>query len=166
MTIHTHAPAWFHNAVVDGMQLLASMALEGAPAAEVLPITTLGWIEVLWARGAWQEQRDLPRLRAGFVSLAGAVQRWPAPRMLHDHLPPAEQAPALAPPVPARSPERSAQLASLRRRLADRLTSTPHARAVRPDSLIGGDCNQSGECETFGNAGASPSGTDPARSLN
>lgn len=131
--------AWFHNAIIDGVQLLYSLALNGSPAAEVLPLTTTGWVEVLWRGSAWDAQRDSDRVRLAFFSLARVADRWPAPKALLDHLPPVEPVRALTESVPEPSPAQRAALQALKRRLHDRLTATPQARAVRPDTLECGD---------------------------
>ncbi|GCL64345.1 hypothetical protein [Pseudaquabacterium pictum] len=123
---------WLRNAVIDGVQLLYSLALPGSPAGEVLPLTAQGWIEVLCRCHRWDAERDSARLHPAFVSLAGAVDRWPAPKQLLDHLPALPAEPVLAYRPPPLTPERRAQLEALRRRLADRLTATPQSRAVNP----------------------------------
>lgn len=131
--------AWFHNAVIDGVQLLYSLALNGGPAAEVLPLTTTGWIQTLWrARGTWVQHLDTPRLQAGFVSLAGACDRWPAPRHLLDHLPARPELPAITYAPPPVTADKRQQMAELRRRVTDTLTATPQVRAVHTDSPLSG----------------------------
>ena len=136
----TTAPAWFHNAIVDGVQLIYSLALPGCPAGEVLPLTTTGWIEVLWRGGMWIEHRDARRVPLAFFSLARACDRWPAPKQLLDHLPPRPDMLAIAESAQPITPERRAALAELRRRLADHLLSTPQARGVRGDRVERGAC--------------------------
>lgn len=131
---------WFHNAVIDGLQLLYSLSLPGCPAGEVLPLTTTGWIDVLWRGGAWDEQLDARRVPLAFFSLARACDRWPAPKQLLDHLPPRPDVLAIAESTPPITAERRAALAELRRRLADQMLSTPHARGVRADRPQGGAC--------------------------
>ena len=138
------AHPWFNNAVVEGVQLLYSLSLPGCPAGEVLPLTTSGWIEVLWRRGAWDEPLDGRRVRQAFISLAGSCDRWPAPRQLLDHLPPRPEVLALTAAPPPITVEQRARLADLKRRLVDRMLSTPQARAVRPDTPTGGGCPQEG----------------------
>lgn len=136
----TTAPAWFHNAIVDGVQLVYSLALPGCPAGEVLPLTTTGWIEVLWRGGMWIEDRDARRVPLAFFSLARACDRWPAPKQLIDHLPEVRAAPAITEVSPPVTPETYIRMAALRRRVTDALTSIPQARGVRGDRVERGAC--------------------------
>lgn len=123
---------WLKNALIDGVQLLYSLALPGSPAGEVLPLTAQGWIEVLRRCHRWNEGRDAARIQPAFIALAGAVDRWPAPKQLLDHLPPVPETPAVTYVPPPITPERRAAFQEMRRRVTDRLTATPQARAVNP----------------------------------
>lgn len=96
----SQADDWFHNLIVEGLQALHTLALPNTPAADTIQLPALVWIETLWSGRAWNEEQDTPRLRAAFVSLAGSVDRWPAPRALLAHLP----APAWQPLLPAPRP--------------------------------------------------------------
>lgn len=129
------APAWFHNAVVDGVMLLHSLALAGSPAAEVVTLTASGWIEVLWRSRAWaatedhhHQAADAGRLRQAFYALAQAVDRWPAPRQLCDHLPNRPAPVAIARATAPITPERRALLAATLRRITDHALSHPSGR--------------------------------------
>lgn len=83
----TRPADWFHNAVIEGVQLLVALNLADRPAAEVLPITAGTWVEVLWRWLPWNEALDARRLRDGFAGLAASVERWPAPHQLRGHMP-------------------------------------------------------------------------------
>lgn len=112
------APAWFNNAVMDGLQLLYTLNLPDRPAAEVLALTGLSWVDVLWATRPWEEVLDAPRLPAAFRSMAAAVDRWPAPKQLAAYLPPRAPAPALPAAAPkGPSPEARANLDAVTERL-------------------------------------------------
>lgn len=161
----TPPPDWFHNRIVEGIQLLHSLHLDGRPAAEVVTLTTTGWIDVLWrAPRAWLEARDTERLAAAFFSLSRNVDRWPAPRQLLDHLPAARELPALDERVAPISPARRAELAALQRRLADRQTATPQASGVRAYTSLGGACGlgaDQGRFEPAPQADADPARREP-----
>jgi hypothetical protein len=81
------AEVWFHNAVIDGVQRLYALNLADRPAAEVLPLTAVTWVEVLWTLLSWDEAQDMRRLAVAFMRLAAAADRWPAPMALRKHLP-------------------------------------------------------------------------------
>ena len=125
---------WLKNALIDGVQLLYSLALPGSPAGEVLPLTAQGWIEVLRRCHRWDAARDSARIQPAFISLAGAVDRWPAPKQLLDHLPPVQAVTALVDVPPPISAQRRQELQAMRRRLADHLLAHPQMSAVRPCS--------------------------------
>lgn len=99
------APAWFHNAVVTGIQNLYLLSLPGSPAGEVLPGTVEVWVRSLWAMPiAWDERLDSPRIDAGFVHLAQHCDRWPAPKLLLANLPSRPAQALLAPPAHVAKP--------------------------------------------------------------
>lgn len=62
-------------------------SLERTPAAEVLPGTAMTWHESLTFGRVWDEHRDTPRIRAGFVTLARTCRVWPLPAQLIDAMP-------------------------------------------------------------------------------
>lgn len=128
MSPHTNeAPAWFQNRIIDGLQLLYSLCLPGFPAAEVLPLTCVTWVEVLYATRPWDEALDSGRLRTAFTELARLSERWPAPAQLKQHLPPRPVlAPALCGPKPVASEKRKAEVAAARQRIL----SAKHDRAA------------------------------------
>jgi len=133
--VDRHAPAWFRNAVIDGLQGLVTLMLPGTPAAEVVQLTTLSWVEVLWRLPVgWLDALDTPRIGPGFLALAGAIDRWPAPRQLLDHLPPRRQ-PAASLPAPHHT-QTAAQRAALmqaRRRVHDHAAFATQPKPPPPD---------------------------------
>lgn len=113
-------PDWFYNAVVDGIQRLHVLSLQGTPAAETVTLTAQVWIDTLWhTPRSWDEARDLPRLQEAFRAIAGRVDRWPAPRAVLEHLPPIPQPRAL--PAPPLDPAKAAQVRTMLRELTARL---------------------------------------------
>ncbi len=87
-------PAWFNNALADGLTMLLALALPGTPPAETIKLTLNVWENSLWQRQAWSAD-DTPRLQAAFVYLAGTCDRWPAPRQLRAALPARPEVPLL-----------------------------------------------------------------------
>jgi hypothetical protein len=90
------APDWFHNTIVSGVQQLHVLSLQGTPAAETVTLTAQVWIDTLWnTPRSWEEDRDAPRLREAFRSIAQRVDRWPAPKAVLDNMPNAAPVPLL-----------------------------------------------------------------------
>lgn len=95
------APRWFHNQVIDGMQMLVALALPGTPPAETVALTAQAWVGALWAARAWEAERDGWRINSAFQSMAVRVDRWPAPQRLLVELPIAAEPAALPAPRPS-----------------------------------------------------------------
>ena len=66
----------------------------------------MAWHEALTARRQWDRDRDAPRVRQAFVTLAATRRQWPAPADFLDAMPPAPQLRAL--PKVAPDPEKAA----------------------------------------------------------
>lgn len=74
---------------MTGFQKLFCLSLERTPAAEVVDGTAQAWFEALTFGREWDRQRDTPRIRRAFVTLAQTQRMWPAPRDFIEALPPA-----------------------------------------------------------------------------
>ena len=92
--------------IMLGLQKLATLQLENAPAAENLTDTAQVWMEVIGYDKAFGDDAA-PRFREAFVQLARMVKRWPSPAHLLEILPPPPPPPAL--PEPEISPEQRAE---------------------------------------------------------
>lgn len=66
----------------------------------------MAWTETLRDGRAWDQERDTPRIRRAFMTLA-AGERWPTPRDFLAALPPADRQKAL--PSRPTNPERAAE---------------------------------------------------------
>ena len=102
-------PASIHNAIIDGVQRLYVLRLDGAPADDTLPLTTQVWLHAIAWRRQWADD-DLLRLQQAFVALTATAKRWPQPATLLEMLPP-RPAP-LALPTPPKSDAQRAEDAS------------------------------------------------------
>jgi hypothetical protein len=71
------------------LRALLCLSLDGAPAAEVIQVTALSWCIALAHARSWTEHDDRPRVHAAFAALLAECRRWPSPRQLLDHMPPA-----------------------------------------------------------------------------
>jgi len=47
----------------------------------------MAWTEALQHNRAWEYHRDVPRIRAAFVTLAQTRTQWPAPKQFLEALP-------------------------------------------------------------------------------
>lgn len=78
---------WLLREIATGLQKLSLLSLDRAPAAELLVGTAQAWHEALTEGRAWDEERDTPRVREAFVTLARTREQWPVPRHFLDALP-------------------------------------------------------------------------------
>lgn len=82
-------PAWFHNAVVSGLQFLWALGLPGTPASELATLTAQAWVDAMYSGpSAWCQELDEQRLVSAFKAAAGQAERWPTPRAVLSALPP------------------------------------------------------------------------------
>ncbi|MGA0610523.1 hypothetical protein [Caldimonas sp. KR1-144] len=80
-------PAWFNDAIVNGIQRLYVLGLAGTPAAETVVLTGNVWVELLWNARRWDEPSTPTRLAEAFRRLSFAADRWPAPAQLLEYVP-------------------------------------------------------------------------------
>ena len=111
---------WFSVEIGRGLQRLMALALPGRPQAEVIRGTATAWRDALSVGRSWDEHRDAPRIREGFVRLSSTATQWPTPRDLLGALPPAPPQKRLPPPTT--------------------IPATPAARAARLRALLGDAC--------------------------
>ncbi len=57
------------------------------PAADVMRMTAATWLEALTQAKSWNQERDMPRIRQAFITLAATCTHWPQPKLLIDALP-------------------------------------------------------------------------------
>ena len=86
-----HGNEWLLDEIATGLQKLACLSLDRTPAAELLTATARVWHEAITDGRAFDEQRDSPRIRQAFRTLAATREQWPAPRHLVEALPKIEQ---------------------------------------------------------------------------
>ena len=86
----SNPPSWFRGAIVEGLQFLLTLRLDGSPALDTIQVTGAAWIRSLWRRRWWHQERDLPRIIAAFDSIAASFTSWPAPVHLIRALPPVD----------------------------------------------------------------------------
>lgn len=91
-------PDWFHDTIMEVLQVLVALSLKDTPAAEIITATSDIWAKALWSKGGWVERLDRPRLLNGVMALSRQVDRWPAPADLIDAMPVRVKQRALPPP--------------------------------------------------------------------
>lgn len=109
------------------------MSLDRTPATDLIPGTVAAWLEVMLHGRDWDRNRDTPRIRQAFVTLASTRTHWPAPRDFLEALPKFEPLRAL--PATACDPERAQKIiAEAQQLLGNRIPVKPaEVRAERAD---------------------------------
>ncbi len=64
-----------------------TLSLDRQPAGDLIKGTTGTWLEALLHVKSWDQQRDTPRIREAFTTLAATCTHWPQPKHLLDALP-------------------------------------------------------------------------------
>lgn len=94
-----NAPRWFRVAISEGLARLIALSLPGQPSHETIALTKEAWVETLYEGRQWRDG-DAPRIAQAFRQMMRRIDRWPAPRVLLEHLPArAEQAKLPEPPL-------------------------------------------------------------------
>lgn len=82
------APSWFNNEIINGIQKLAALSLNGTPPSETIALTAIAWVETLWSANiAWTQELDTQRIEHAFKKLSREAERWPSPKQFLDLLP-------------------------------------------------------------------------------
>jgi hypothetical protein len=124
-------PASIHNAIIDGVQRLYVLRLDGAPADDTLPLTTQVWLDAIGYRRQWADD-DLPRLQQAFVALTATAKRWPQPATLLEMLPPRPAPLALT--APETTAAERAENVNFLRQMLDTLTTKMHITKDKHDT--------------------------------
>lgn len=70
---------WLATELMTGFQKLLCLGLARTPASDLIEGTILAWHEAITAGRAWDQERDTPRIRDAFITLARTRREWPAP---------------------------------------------------------------------------------------
>lgn len=88
------------NAIIEGLQMLLTLRLPGAPAEDTIEAVGEVWIRAcLHGRRLRWAPEDADRLRQAFLAVAAHCDRWPTPNQVLGHLPPRPDRPRLAGPA-------------------------------------------------------------------
>lgn len=118
-------PDWAYNQMIEGLQKLLVLRLQGSPPADTIGALAMVWEEALtpitWA---WQPETDGARLPAAFRRLISQAEKWAQPAQLIKQIPPRQMPPVSAllenkrtPPSAAERKAAKAQVAQMLNRL-------------------------------------------------
>ena len=89
MTAPLKMPDWAYNHMIDGLQKLLVLRLQGSPPADTISALAAVWEEALtpitWA---WQPETDGERLPIAFRQLIRQAEKWTQPAQLIKQIPP------------------------------------------------------------------------------
>lgn len=119
--------------MATGLQKLYLLSLDRTPAAELLAGTAQAWLEVLTTGRVWEKERDTPRIRDAFVTLASTREQWPAPRHFIDALQPVRMPLSVGYEVKPLSPEQAAQRMAEIKKMLDEPMPQHDASKVKPE---------------------------------
>lgn len=110
MTAPPKMPDWAYNQMIDGLQKLLVLRLQGSPPADTIGALAMVWEEALtpitWA---WQPETDGARLPAAFRRLISQAEKWAQPAQLIKQIPPRTEPPVSALIENKRSPPSAAE---------------------------------------------------------
>ena len=90
-------PDWAYNQMIEGLQKLLVLRLQGSPPADTIGALAMVWEEALtpitWA---WQPETDGARLPAAFRRLISQAEKWAQPAQLIKQIPPRTEPPVSA----------------------------------------------------------------------
>jgi len=116
---------WLVIELTNGLTKLVSLGLSWTPSHEVIDVTVGTWLEAVTIGREWDRERDTPRIRQAFVTLANTREAWPAPKHFLDALPRVEQRAVGYEIKPLSPAEADARLAGLRRMLDEAPPEAP-----------------------------------------
>ena len=122
-------PDWAYNQMIDGLQKLLVLRLQGAPPADTVQAVAEVWCEALTPHTwAFVQEMDAARLPTAFRQLIQQAERWVQPAQLIKLIPPRPEpnvagllAYKTAPPTPEQRAIAERNLAQIRQHLAKML---------------------------------------------
>ncbi|GAB6139896.1 hypothetical protein JCM14076_06250 [Methylosoma difficile] len=79
---------WLRDSIIEGLQTLLVLRLNGTPAVDTITAVAEVWIAVFNNQHIkWNQQQDADRIREGFLKAAGTLKDWPAPCQVLSCLP-------------------------------------------------------------------------------
>ncbi|XXQ69008.1 hypothetical protein ACKLNO_03885 [Neisseriaceae bacterium B1] len=139
-------PDWAYNQMIDGLQKLLVLRLQGAPPADTISALAAVWEEALTPH-TWAFERDLDeqRLPSAFRQLIAQAERWQQPAQLIKLIPPRPErqvAGLLEQKTPPPTPEQRQHAAENKRQILQHLSnivakgSLKSPKPKTPDELL------------------------------
>lgn len=132
---------WLARELLTGFQKLLCLGLERTPATDLIEGTVMTWHEALTISRKWEAQRDQPRIRKAFVTLAASRTSWPAIPHFLDALPPVEQGQLGYDVKPVSRAEAESRMAEIMETLRTSETSDDEQELDRKTLAAGGGCD-------------------------
>lgn len=99
------ADKWLKDEIIDGLEKLFALRLQGTPAADTIRGVGMIWFEAVDAMPVvWDQRLDTPRIRHSFSVLLRTLDTWPAPKRFIETLP--QRRPQRVLPAPPISEEK------------------------------------------------------------
>jgi hypothetical protein len=128
MTAPRKMPDWAYNQMIEGLQKLLVLRLQGSPPADAISAVAAVWEEALTpTTWAWQLETDSERLPAAFRRLIRQADRWAQPAQLIHLIPPRRELPVAGLLENKRNPPSAAERQAAQervRQMLNRLTQS------------------------------------------
>lgn len=129
-------PDWVFNQMIDGLQKMLVLRLQGAPPADTINALAVVWEEALiphtWA---FEQEIDGARLPTAFKLLIAQAERWQQPAQLIKLIPPRPERPVaglLEMKTPPPTPEQRARAAEHKRQIMEHLDRFARQNSLKP----------------------------------
>lgn len=129
-------PDWVFNQMIDGLQKMLVLRLQGAPPADTINALAVVWEEALtpytWA---FEQEIDGVRLPTAFKLLIAQAERWQQPAQLIKLIPPRPERPVaglLEMKTPPPTPEQRARAAEYKRQMLANLDRFARQNSLKP----------------------------------
>lgn len=131
MTAPKTMPDWAYNQMLEGLQKLLILRLQGAPPADTITALAAVWEEALTPiTRHWQSETDHNRLPEAFRRVIQQSSKWVAPAQLIEQIPARQTAPIAGLIEAKQTPLTPEQIAKNKQRLKQILASIAQAKKL------------------------------------
>lgn len=125
-------PDWAYNQMIDGLQKLLVLRLQGAPPADTITALAAVWEEALTPHTwAFEPDSDAHRLPTAFRLLIGQSEKWVQPVQLIKLIPPRQEQAVAGLLTQPKSPISTAERAHNRARIRKILNQLAQAKTLK-----------------------------------